>query len=348
MLRDGRRTLIRENSVMTTTESVPVTQSTMAGRIATVFGGSGFLGQSLIRLLAREGYQVRVPVRDPEQVLKLKSAGSVGQIVPLGVSLGSRDAEAGIARAVQGASLVVNLVGLLAEARKGDFQRVHVQAAGLIASLSAQAGVLSFVHISALGADPASRSAYGRSKAEGEEAVRSALPQAAILRPSVVFGAEDHFFNRFAAMAVSLPVVPVIYGNSRMQPVYVEDVARAILAASTQAAGNVIELGGPEVVTMRDIQHRILTMIGRKKPLIDIPDKVAMALAMIAEKMPGRPLTTDQLAMLGSGSVVSPQALTLETLGIVPTPIDLVVPHYLSRFRAGGLVAPRVRKTTTP
>ena len=196
--------------------------------VATVFGGSGFIGRYVVKRLAHKGFVVRVAVRDPEAALFLKTSGAVGQIVPLFASV---ENEATVHRAVDGAGLVVNLVGILAEGRKGDFQRVHAEGAGRVARLAAAAGVERLVHVSAIGADPGSPSAYGTSKAAGEQAVHAAFPDATILRPSIVFGPEDQFFNRFAALARLSPVMPVISGATRLQPVYVGDVADATMAA---------------------------------------------------------------------------------------------------------------------
>ena len=217
--------------------------------VATVFGGSGFIGRYVVKRLAHKGFVVRVAVRDPEAALFLKTAGAVGQVVPLFASLQN---EATVQRAVQGAGLVVNLVGILAEGQSGDFQRTHVDGAGRVARLAAAVGVERLVHMSAIGADPASPSLYGTTKAAGEQAVRAAFPGAAILRPSIVFGPEDRFFNRFAGLARLSPVMPVIAGETKLQPVYVGDVADATMAAleRADAIGALYELGGPRVWTL--------------------------------------------------------------------------------------------------
>ena len=303
--------------------------------VATVFGGSGFIGRYVVKRLARAGYVVRVAVRDPEAALFLKPMGAVGQVVPLYCDLRQ---EATVRRAVEGASVVVNLVGILAERRAGDFQAMHATGPATIARLAAEAGVGKLVHVSAIGADPASPSRYAMSKAAGEAAVMAAFPGATILRPSVVFGPEDQFFNRFGAIARMLPFMPVISGATRMQPVYVGDVADATMAALTQAdaPGAIYELGGPRVWTFREILAYILKATGRTRRLVDIPMGVARMQACVLELLPWKPLTRDQLLLLERDNVVTPGKPGLTELGIVPTPVELVVPDYLRRFQPGG------------
>ena len=303
--------------------------------VATVFGGSGFIGRYVVKRLAALGYVTRIAVRDPESAMFLRPMGRVGQIVPMYASLAH---EATVARAVEGAGLVVNLVGILAERRAGDFTRVQAEGAGRIASLAAAAGASRMVQLSAIGADAASPSLYARTKAEGEAAVRAAMPSATILRPSLVFGAEDKFFNRFAAMAQVLPFMPVISGDSRMQPVYVGDVADAVLVGLTgeQTAGNTYELGGPRVWTFREILAFILKETRRKRPLVNIPMGLARLQAAVAEKLPTKPFTRDQLLLLSRDNVVSPGVPGLADLGIAGTPVELIVPEYLDRYRPGG------------
>ena len=296
-------------------------------RVATVFGGSGFIGRYIVQRLAARGYVVRVAVRDVPGALFLQTMGRTGQIVPLYTPLG---AEAPVARATEAAELVINATGLLSENRKGDFTRVHVDGAGQIARLAASSGARQVVHLSAIGADPESPSAYGRSKAGGEAAVRAAFPQSVILRPSIVFGAEDKFFNRFAAMAGCLPVLPIVGGETKFQPVYVGDVADAALAAlSPQAAGKTFELGGPEVRTFRQLIEYMLKVIEKKRLVMELPPRLAALQAQLLQRLPGKLLTTDQIKMLQRDNVVSPGALGLPELGIVPTPMDLIVPGYL-------------------
>lgn len=303
--------------------------------IATVFGGSGFIGRYVVQRLARRGFIVRVAVRDPVGAGFLKPMGAVGQIVPL---FGPITDEGHVHRALEGATWAVNLVGILAEHRRGDFDRVHGEGAGRVARIAASAGVTRLVHLSAIGADPASPSAYGRSKAAGEIAVRQAFPGATILRPSLVFGPEDAFFNRFAGMARLLPMMPVISGATRFQPVYVGDVADATLAAldRADATGTIFELGGPDVRSFRELMEAVLTWTGRRRKLVNVPMGLARLQARFGELIPGKPFTRDQLLMLARDAIVSAGMPGLAELGVVPTPMDLVVPDYLARFRPGG------------
>ena len=303
-------------------------------KVATVFGASGFIGRYVVRRLAAQGYVVRAAVRDTEKALFLKPLGELGRIVPLYAPV---EKEADVARAVAGASAVVNLVGILAERRKGDFQAVHADGAGRIARLAAAGGAEHFVHVSALGADSGSASAYARSKAAGEQAVRAAFASATILRPSIIFGPEDKFFNRFAALAMVSPVIPIVHGQTRFQPVYVGDVARAVtMAASGAARGQVVELGGPEVKRFRELVAYLLAVTGRHRWICDMPIGLARINAMILQYFPGKLLTPDQIHLLERDNMVAPDALDLAFLGLVPTPLDMVVPQYLDRFRAGG------------
>jgi uncharacterized protein YbjT (DUF2867 family) len=303
--------------------------------IATVFGGSGFIGRYVVKRLAKEEYIVRVVGRDPESSMLLRPMGRVGQIVPL---YGSITNEPEVQRAVEGADIVVNLVGILAERRRGDFARLQAEGAGRVARLSAATGVQRMVQISAIGADPASPSMYARTKAEGEAAVQAAMPSATILRPSLVFGAEDKFFNRFAGLAQLLPFMPVICGDTRMQPVYVGDVADAVMAAVTRTdvAGQVYELGGPRVWTFREILMWILRETRRKRPMVEIPLGIARFQASIAERLPTKPFTRDQLLLLQKDNVVAGGMKGLAELGIPATPVELIVPDYLARYRPGG------------
>jgi NADH dehydrogenase len=304
-------------------------------KIAAVFGGSGFIGRYVVRELARAGHTVRVAVTDPGGARFLQTQGKVGQIVPLAAGVTDEDA---VARAVVGADLVVNLVGILFERRAGDFQRLQAEGAGRVARVSAAQGVERLVHVSAIGADPASPSAYGRTKAEGEAAVRAAFPSATILRPSIVFGPEDGFFNRFAGLTRVLPFMPVIAGDTRFQPVYVGDVADAVLAAAERddAPGRTYDLAGPRTATFRELLRYILETTGHRRPLVDIPMGLARLQARLGEFLPTPPLTRDQLLMLQRDNVQASGALGLADLGIQPKALEAVVPTYLTRFRAGG------------
>ncbi len=298
-------------------------------KLATVFGGSGFIGRYVVKRLAARGYTVRVAVRDTGAAAFLKPMGTVGQIVPLYAPLGQ---EALVARATEGADVIVNLTGILAEARRGDFFRVHAEGAGRIARLAASSVATRLVHISAIGAAAQSVSDYARSKAEGEAAVRAAFPQATILRPSIVFGPEDAFFNRFAGMARVSPVLPVVHGGTRFQPVYVGDVAAAVMA-SLDLSGGVYELGGPDIATFKQLLTRMLGIIDRKCLVLDLPLGLARLQAVILERLPGKLLTGDQIKLLGQDNIVSADALTLTSLGVLPTPMDLILPRYLARYR---------------
>jgi NADH dehydrogenase len=300
--------------------------------VATVIGGSGFLGRYIVKRLAAAGHVVRVAVRDPEAAMFLRPMGRVGQIVPLFCNITQ---DGSVARAIAGADIVINLVGILAERRAGDFTRIQAEGPERIGRLATEAGVTSVIQVSAIGADLASPSQYGRTKAEGEQAVRAAFPTAVILRPSLVFGPEDQFFNRFGGLARMAPVMPVIAGESRFQPVYVGDVADAVMQAvgRREAEGAIYELGGPRVMTFREILGWILAQTGRNRPLVNVPSAAASVLARI----PFSGLTPDQLLLLQRDNVADPAMPGLAELGILPTPIELIVPLYLARYRKGGL-----------
>jgi len=299
--------------------------------VATVMGGSGFIGRYVVKRLVAAGHVVRVAVRDPEQALFLKPMGRVGQVVPLFADITD---DATMARAVDGASLVVNLVGILAERRHGDFVRVQAEGAARVARLAASSGVRRLVQMSAIGASADGPSQYAKTKADGEEAARAAFPAATILRPSIVFGPEDQFFNRFGAMAALLPVMPVIAGDTHFQPVYVADVADAVMQAMArdEAEGAVYELGGPRIMSFREILGWILAQTGRHKWLMPLPRAAARLLA----SLPFSGLSSDQLLSLSRDNVVDPDMPGLAELGVLPTPIELIVPDYLARFRRAG------------
>ncbi len=303
-------------------------------KVATVFGGSGFIGRYVVQRLAAQDYVVRVATRDTAGAKYLQTQGRVGQIVPLAASITD---EAGVARAVDGAQVVVNLVGILFERRAGDFQRLQGEAPGRIARAAAAAGAEAMVHVSAIGADADSQSLYARSKAQGEEAVRLAFPKATILRPSVVFGPEDGFFNRFAGMA-ALPFMPVVSGGTRFQPVYVGDVADAVAAAIArpEARGKTYELGGPRVMSMREVLRYILEVTRRRRPMVDMPMGLMNFQAGLLQRLPNPPITRDQLVLLGRDNVVAEGAPGLAELGVKPHAVEAVVPGYLKRFRPGG------------
>ena len=305
-------------------------------RTATVFGGAGFIGRYVVRDLARAGWVVRAAVRRPAEALFLKPMGDVGQVTPVAANL--RD-EASVAAAVAGADCVINLVGVLYPRGRQSFAAVHAEGAGRVARAAASAGVVRLIHVSALGADPQSRSAYARSKAAGEQAVRSAFAAATIMRPSIVFGPEDDFFNRFARLAELLPALPLIGGGrTRFQPVYVGDVAAAIVGAIDlpAAAGRTYELGGPRIYSFRELLELLLQTIRRDRLLLSVPWGVARLQATLLELLPVPPLTRDQVTLLQSDNVVSPGASGLADLGITPTAAEIILPTYLDRFRRHG------------
>jgi len=303
-------------------------------RVATVFGGAGFIGRQVVKRLARADYVVRIVTRDPEAARPLMTQGRVGQIVATRADVGD---DAALARVVAGAEVVVNLIGTLAERKAGDFTRLQAELPGRIARAATAAGVRRLVHVSAIGADPAGPSRYARSKAAGEAAIRTAFPAAVILRPSIVFGPEDAFFNRFAAMA-RLPLLPLVCGDSRFQPVYVGDVADAVMAAigREDAAGRIYELGGPRLARFRDLLGDILGWTRRRCRVVELPLGLARLQAWFCELLPNPPLTRDQLLLLQKDNVVAEGALGLADLGIAATPMEAVVPGYLARFRPGG------------
>lgn len=308
----------------------------MSGRrVATVFGGAGFIGRHVVQRLAKQGFIVRVAGRDTEKAGRLRTLGAVGQVVPVSASVTD---EPSVARAVAGAEVVVNLVGILFERKRGDFQRIQAEGAGRVARLAAAAGVRRLVHLSAIGADAGSESQYARTKAEGEAAVLAAFPGATILRPSVVFGPEDQFFNRFAGLAALLPVMPVVAGGTRFQPVYVGDVADAVMAAVAreEAQGRTYELGGPRAMTMREVLEFVLEQTQRRRPLVPMPEGLVRFQARVGEMLPTPPLTRDQLILLGKDNVVAEGAAGLEALGIAPKAVEAIAPAYLARYRPGG------------
>ncbi|PWC36392.1 complex I NDUFA9 subunit family protein [Azospirillum sp. TSO35-2] len=308
-------------------------------QVITVFGGSGFIGRHLIRRLAKSGAVIRIATRTPGKAAFLKTAGAVGQIVPFGTDCTKDES---VARALQGADIAINLLGVLYERGAQSFQGVHTDAAGRIARLAAANGVTRMVHVSAIGADAASHSAYARSKAAGEQAVRAGFPAATILRPSIVFGPEDNFFNKFAAMAQKAPALPLIGGGkTRFQPVYVGDLADAIVAALEleSAKGKTFELGGPRVYSFRELLELTQKEIRRHRPLVTIPWNIAESLGGLLEKVPllAPVLTRDQVELLKRDNIVAPGAPGFKELGITElATCEVILPTYLSRFIVGG------------
>jgi NADH dehydrogenase len=314
-------------------------------KLVTIYGGSGFVGRYIAQRMAREGWRVRVAVRRPNEALFVKPYGAVGQVEPVFCNI--RDDES-VRLVMQGASAVVNCVGILVEEGANRFEVVQAEGAGRIARIAAEQGVERLVHISAIGADSASASAYARSKAAGEAAVLEHFPRAVILRPSIIFGPEDQFFNRFAAMARVSPVLPLVGASTRFQPVWVEDVAAAAVKAVVgDAAPGVYELGGPEVKTFRELMEMMLAIIRRRRLTFDIPMPLArlqggaldLASRLTGGLLTNRLLTRDQVANLARDNVVAPHVRGLKELGIEPTPMAAVLPDYLWRFRASGQYA---------
>ena len=308
--------------------------------LVTVFGGSGFLGRNVVRALARSDYRIRVAVRRPELAGHLQPLGKVGQIHAVQANLRY---PASVTAAMRDSHIAINLVGILAEGGAQTFDAVQGKGAETVAQAASAAGSR-LVHVSAIGADANSASGYARAKAAGEAAVRAAIPAATILRPSVVFGPEDQFTNRFAALARISPALPLIGGGlTQMQPVYVGDVATAVADAvdGKAKAGATYELGGPEVLTMREIMQIILDTTDRNRMLVSLPFGMARLQSRFLQFAPGAmKLTPDQVTLLQSDNVVSDAAksagLTLEGLGITPDSMEAVVPQYLWRFRAAG------------
>ena len=308
----------------------------MRNRRTAILGGSGFIGRYVVKRLAARGEVIAAGCRNAEAAKHLKPLGDVGQIMPLNVGIGD---ETLLPAFLAGNDSLVNCVGILRESGAQTFELVHHTGPARLARLAREAGVDRFVHISAIGADPRSSSAYARTKAVGEQAVRDAFPTATILRPSVVFGPEVQFFNRFAAMAMFSPALPLIgAGETRFQPVYVGDVADAVVTCleDPATAGRIYELGGPKIYTFREVLELVLSEIRRKRRFVDLPFGFAAFQARLMSILPSPPLTPDQVELLKSDNIVSSGALTLASLGITPTPAEVVLPTYLDRFRRGG------------
>jgi len=313
---------------------------TTSAKLVTVFGGSGFLGRYLVQALAKRGHRIRVAVRRPDLAGHVQPLGMVGQVKPIQANVRYRWS---VDRAVEGADAVVNLVGILAEGGRQTFDAVQAFGPRAIGEASRAAGISNVVHVSAIGADQPSTIGYLRSKAEGEAGIHETVPGAVIMRPSIVFGPEDNFFNRFAAMARMSPALPLIGGgNTRFQPVFAGDVAEAIARAIDGQArpGAIYELGGPEILTFRECIERILDVTKRRRLLVPVPWFAARIMGRIGQYLPGAPITLDQVRMLRFDNVVSADAerdkRTLEGLGIAPTALEIVLPTYLTRFRERG------------
>ena len=316
-----------------------MTTITETSKLVTVFGGSGFVGRHTVRALARRGYRVRVAVRHPDLAGHLQPLGNVGQIQAVQSNLRVRWS---VDRAVEGADHVLNLVGILHESGRQRFESVQAFGARAVAEAARATGA-KLTQISAIGANAESEAGYARSKARGEAAVLETLPDAVIVRPSIVFGPEDQFFNRFANMARFSPFLPLIGGGTtKFQPVYVGDVAEALaLTVDGKAAGGTIyELGGPEVLTFRECMEHMLKVIDRKRAFVPVPWPIAALQGAILGMLPNPLLTSDQVTLLKTDNVVSDQAIsqgrTLAALGITPQSLDAILPSYLWRYRIAG------------
>ncbi len=302
--------------------------------LITVFGGGGFIGRYVCEALLKSGARIRVAERHPRRAWFLQPLGSIGQFSAVGADLQRPET---IAFAVDGADAVINLVGIF----NGKLDQVHVDGAGKLAAAAKAAGANAFVHIGAIGTDPHSESDYSRTKALGEQAVRTAFPKATIIRPSVVFGPEDSFTNRFASLA-RFPVLPVIAPNTRFQRVYVRDLGQAIAAAALDPRTHgekIYELAGPDVLTMRELNKEIAELAGQSPAIVDMPDFVASLMTSV-DFLPGAPLTSDQWIMLQKDNVPGGKLPGFKAFGIAPTPMSAVAPEWLSRFRKGGRFAP--------
>ena len=315
----------------------------MTTRVVTVFGGSGFIGRYVVKRLAQQGWFVRVAVRRPSRAAFLQPLGDVGQITPLRAPLQD---EGAVRDVLEGAEAAINLVGVLFERGKQSFEAVHLDGARRVAEAAAAAGVKHLVQISAIGAEATADAKYARTKGAAEQAVRQAFPAAVVLRPSIVFGPEDEFFNLFASMAQLSPALPLIGGGrTRFQPVYVGDVADAVARALTDpaCAGKTYELGGPRVYSFRELLELMLRQIGRRRLLLPLPFWAATLEAAVLEWLPTPLLTRDQVKLLRRDNVVSEGALTLADLGIRPTAVEVILPTYLDRFHKGGRFGLRSR-----
>ena len=313
-------------------------------KLVTIYGGSGFIGRYIARRMAKDGWRVRVAVRRPNEGIFVKTYGVVGQVEPILCNI--RD-DASVRTAMQGADAVVNCVGLLAESGRNTFEAVQAKGPGRVARLAAEAGIPTMVQISAIGADAEGNSEYQRTKAQGEAAVLEHMPNAVILRPSIVFGPEDEFFNRFAGMTRFGPILPVVGADTRFQPVYVDDVAKAAcMAVMGKTGGGIYELGGPDVNTFRELMQHMLTVIRRRRLIVNIPFPVASVMAkilgfanFITLGLIPAAITSDQVANLRNDNVVSGTTKTFADLGIKPVAIEAVLPDYLWRFRPSGQYA---------
>ncbi len=310
-------------------------------QLVTIYGGSGFVGRYIARRMAKAGWRVRVAVRRPNEALFVKTYGVVGQVEPVLCNI--RD-DASVAQVMAGADAVVNCVGILANEGKNTFDAVQAEGAARIARAAAAEGVRQMVHISAIGADPNSQSDYSRTKAEGEAAVLEHMPGATILRPSIIFGPEDSFFNRFASMAQIAPAIPVVGAETQFQPVYVDDIAKAAeMALMGQVQPGVYELGGPDISTFKSLMQQMLDTIRRRRLILSIPFWAGGILGGVSEVVSALTLgivpaqiTRDQVRNLRNDNIVGDGANGFEAFGITPVSLEAVLPEYLWRFRPSG------------
>lgn len=310
---------------------------TQNNKIICIFGGSGFIGQNIVQELARAGYRLKIATRIPECAYQLKTYGNVGQITPFYCDYKNKDS---IESVIQGSDIVINLVGILFEKRKNRFMRVHNDLPKTIAEICANKKIEKFIHVSALGVDKA-KSKYAKSKLAGEKSARAAFPSTIILRPSVVFGAGDSFFNMFAKMALYFPALPLIGGgHTKFQPVFVGDIANAVANIvnnnAHEMAGKTYQLAGPEVVSFKEIYAILFQEINRKKILINLPWIVAKIEGSFLSLLPKPPLTRDQVNTLKTDNIKDDGALGLEDLGVTPTAMAVILPQYLSNYKKGG------------
>ena len=313
-------------------------------KLVTIFGGSGFVGRYIARRLAKDGWRIRVACRAPEEAGFVRTYGAVGQVEPVFCNIRDDDSVRAVTR---GADAVVNCVGVLAERGKNTFEAVQAEAPGRIARIASEEGATRMVQISAIGADPDAASDYARTKALGEASVLDQMPGAVILRPSIVFGPEDEFFNRFAGLARLGPVLPVVGADTRFQPVFVDDVAAAVVVAlDNPGTRGVYELGGPDVATFRDLMQTMLDVVQRRRIVLNIPFFAARGMAAgfgvlkaLTFGLVTPPLTMDQVRNLAVDNVVADDARGFADLGLTPTPMASVLPDYLWRFRPSGQYA---------
>lgn len=305
----------------------------MQGKQITIFGGAGFIGRSLVQKLAYEGAIIRVPVRDPSRALFLKTMGHVGQVTLLKINPYDKQE---IEACCTDSEIVINLIGILYEKGNSTFKRLHIDLAETIAKSATKEGTKRFLHMSALSADPTSKSEYAITKSQGEQAVLKTYPQATIFRPSLVFGPHDHFFNRFSEISRFSPVLPLIgSGQIHLQPVYVEDIVEAMIMAAKQpeTQGRIYELGGPKIYSFKELFELMLKIIQLKRLLLPIPYCIAKIVGFFCEFLPTPPLTRDQVKLLEKDNVLSKNSLTFRDLGILPSALESILPRYLSHYK---------------